>query len=91
MRHNAHCFQMLRNIFGNGRPFSEGDFFIIGYFLSAFPDMHIQIEDMIVEKDKLVARLSSHGTHQDECFGLPSTQKMFRIPASTLSASAMTR
>jgi predicted ester cyclase len=57
-------------------PGIEGAKFIIGYFLSAFPD--VQIEDMIVEEDKLVARLSSHGTHRGEFFGLPPTQKTFQ-------------
>lgn len=59
-------------------PGIEGAKFIIGYFLSAFPDVQIQIDDMIVEDDKLVARLSSHGTHQGNFFGLPPTQKMFQ-------------
>lgn len=59
-------------------PGVEGAKFIIGYFLSAFPDVQIVIEDMIVEDDKLVARLSSHGTHQGEFFGLPPTHKPFQ-------------
>lgn len=58
-------------------PGIEGAKFIIGFFLNAFPDVRIQLDDMIVEADKLVARLSSHGTHQGEFFGLPPTHKTF--------------
>jgi predicted ester cyclase len=59
-------------------PGVPGAKWIIGYFLSAFPDVHIQIEDMLVEGDKLMARLSSQGTHQGELFGLPPTHKQFQ-------------
>jgi steroid delta-isomerase-like uncharacterized protein len=39
----------------------------------AFPDWHITIEDMIVEGDKLVARMSVTGTHRGPFFGIPAT------------------
>ena len=59
-------------------PGIDGAKFIIGYFLDAFPDVQIHLDDMIVEDDKLVARLSSHGTHQGDFFGLPPTHKEFQ-------------
>jgi predicted ester cyclase len=36
----------------------------IGMYLTAFPDLHFTIEDMIAEGDKLVARLTCRGTQK---------------------------
>jgi steroid delta-isomerase-like uncharacterized protein len=41
----------------------------------AFPDLHIRIEDLIAERDKVVARNTVTGTHQGEYMGLPPTGK----------------
>lgn len=39
----------------------------------AFPDLHIAVEDLISEGDKVVARHTVTGTHQGEYLGLPPT------------------
>jgi hypothetical protein len=39
----------------------------------AFPDLHITIEDLIEEGDKVVSRQSVAGTHQGEYMGIPAT------------------
>jgi predicted ester cyclase len=39
----------------------------------AFPDLHIVIEDVIAEGDKVVSRNTVTGTHQGEYMGLPPT------------------
>jgi steroid delta-isomerase-like uncharacterized protein len=39
----------------------------------AFPDLHITIEDLIAEGDKVVVRNTITGTHQGEYVGLPPT------------------
>jgi steroid delta-isomerase-like uncharacterized protein len=41
----------------------------------AFPDLHITIEDLIAEGDKVVARNSVTGTHQGDYMGLEPTGK----------------
>jgi len=41
----------------------------------AFPDLHITVEDLIAEGDKVVGRNSVTGTHQGEYMGLPPTGK----------------
>lgn len=41
----------------------------------AFPDFHNTIEDLIAEGDKVVARLTYHGTHRGELFGIAPTGK----------------
>lgn len=40
-----------------------------------FPDLHITIEDLIAEEDKVVARRSVTGTQQGEYMGRPPTGK----------------
>ncbi len=41
--------------------------------LRAFPDLHVTVEDVIAEGDKVVARDTVTGTHQGEYMGLPPT------------------
>jgi steroid delta-isomerase-like uncharacterized protein len=41
--------------------------------LRAFPDLHVAVEDVIAEGDKVVARNTVTGTHQGEYRGLPPT------------------
>ena len=53
----------------------EGTKRAIGMFLTAFPDVHLTVEDMIAEGDKVVARLTVSGTQQGAFLGIPSTSK----------------
>jgi steroid delta-isomerase-like uncharacterized protein len=39
----------------------------------AYPDLHVTVEDLIAEGDKVVTRNSVTGTHQGEYMGLPPT------------------
>ncbi len=41
----------------------------------AFPDLHVMVEDLIEEDDKVVGRNTVSGTHQGEYMGLPPTGK----------------
>ncbi|MEU6264578.1 ester cyclase [Saccharopolyspora shandongensis] len=41
--------------------------------LRAFPDIHVAVEDMVAEGDKVVFRNTVTGTHQGEYRGLPPT------------------
>jgi steroid delta-isomerase-like uncharacterized protein len=43
--------------------------------LQAFPDLHLTVEDMIAEGDKIVVRNTVTGTHRGEYLGLPPTGK----------------
>jgi steroid delta-isomerase-like uncharacterized protein len=43
--------------------------------LRAFPDLHVTVEDVIAEGDKVVCRNTVTGTHQGEYMGLPPTGK----------------
>jgi predicted ester cyclase len=48
-------------------------------FLTAFPDVHITIEDMIAEEDKVVARLVATATNTGSFAGQPPTGKKVEI------------
>jgi steroid delta-isomerase-like uncharacterized protein len=56
-------------------PNREGFRHFIGSFFAALPDFHYTIEDMIVEGDKVVARLTAQGTQTGEFAGIPATGK----------------
>lgn len=43
--------------------------------LQAFPDLHLVVEDMIAEGDKVVVRNTVTGTHRGEYMGLAPTGK----------------
>ncbi len=44
-------------------------------FLNAFPDLHVTVEDMIAEGDKVVAYKTLSGTHSGCHLGIPPTGK----------------
>ena len=46
---------------------------------AGFPDLHITIEDMIAEGDRVVTRWTARGTHQGEYMGIPPTGKSVEI------------
>jgi predicted ester cyclase len=43
--------------------------------LRAFPDLHVEVEDVIAEGDKVVSRNAVSGTHQGEYMGVAPTGK----------------
>jgi len=44
-------------------------------FKTAFPDMSINVEDMVSEGDVVVARFTGTATHKGELMGAPATNK----------------
>ena len=44
-------------------------------FRTAFPDLHLTIEDIIAEGDTVVVRHTARGTHQGDLMGMPPTGK----------------
>jgi uncharacterized protein YhfF/predicted ester cyclase len=47
----------------------------------AFPDLRIEIEDLIAEADKVVARMSFSGTHRGPFRGIPPTGRQVHFTA----------
>src|SRR5215203_326284 len=54
-------------------PGLEGAKQVFSSFHTAFPDLQVNVEDMISEGDKVVARLTVRGTHQGEFMGITPT------------------
>ena len=44
-------------------------------FHAAFPDLHVDIQDVLADGDKVIARMHWTGTHQGEFMGMPATGK----------------
>ena len=57
----------------------EGTKQAIATMLEGFPDLHITIEDMIAEGDKVVIRFTTHGTQQRTLGGIPPTGKQVAV------------
>ncbi|HKY53623.1 MAG TPA: ester cyclase [Anaerolineales bacterium] len=60
-------------------PGLEGRKIFASALLSAFPDLHVQLEDMVADGDKLVTRYTVHGTHNGELMGISPTGKQISI------------
>ncbi len=52
---------------------SEGLSRQMDMFYHAFPNLDVQIKDMVAEGDKVVVRFEAPGTHQNEFAGIPPT------------------
>ena len=48
-------------------------------YRAAFPDLRMESEDVLVDGDKVVARVRATGTHQGEFAGMPATGKSVDI------------
>ncbi len=48
---------------------------LVNIFTVAFPDLHVQIDELIAEGDKVVARVTTGGTHQSDLMGMAATGK----------------
>lgn len=51
----------------------EGVKALFHMYRAAFPDLNMDVEDLIVSGDKAVARVRATGTHQGEFLGMPAT------------------
>jgi steroid delta-isomerase-like uncharacterized protein len=58
--------------FGRG---PEGQKQLIAFYRSAFPDVRMEIEDMVAEGDRVVVRWKGTGTHTGELMGVPPSGK----------------
>ena len=60
-------------------PGPEGFKMLIGMFQAGFPDMHVVIEDVLGEGDKVATRGYFTGTHKGEFNGIPATGKKINV------------
>ena len=52
---------------------------------SAFPDIHVKVEDVFGADDKVVLRWSARMTHQGNTLGVPATGKPVRLTGITIA------
>jgi len=48
-------------------------------YFAAIPDLHVTIDDMVAEGDKVAVRCTVEGTPQGALLGIPPTGKSFRV------------
>ena len=48
-------------------------------YRAAFPDLRMEAEDVLVDGDKVVARVRATGTHQGAFMGMPATGKRVEV------------
>lgn len=53
----------------------EGFRQIYAHFLTAFPDLRIEVEDVVAQEDRTVARIRCRGTHGADLMGIAATQR----------------
>ena len=66
----------------------EGTKRAIDMFLKAFPDVHLTVEDMIVEGDKVVTRYTSRGAQKGRFMGIPPTGKQMAVSSIIIARIA---
>ena len=52
---------------------------VLEMFRSAFPDLHLTVEDQIQENEQVVTRFAIRGTHRGDLMGLRATGKKFDV------------
>ena len=57
----------------------EGAKKVFRMFHTAFPDMHVEPQDMVAEGEKIVLRWTGTATHQGPFFGIPPTGRQVRV------------
>ena len=51
----------------------------VAMYRVAFPDVHITIEDILAEGDRVMTRWSATGTHKGELLGIAPTEKKVTV------------
>lgn len=51
----------------------------LGLFLTAFPNLRMEADDILADGDKVAVRGTMSGTHQGEFMGIPGTNNNFKI------------
>ena len=70
----------LAHLPGNSEPTNrEGFKGFVTLFYAAFPDLTHKVEDQIAEDDKVVTRVTAHGSHQGHFQGIAPTGKEVMI------------
>jgi len=60
----------------------------LSMYLTAIPDLHLTLEDVIAEGDRVVSRQTYRGTHQGTLMGIPPTGKQITLTGIAISRFA---
>ena len=60
-------------------PGFEGRKMFYGAFISAFPDVYVQVQDLVAEGNKVVTYWAATGTHKGELMGIPATGRSVTV------------
>ena len=63
----------------------------VGAYLTAFPDLHFTVEDLVAEGDRVVWRFNSHATHLGVLMGIPPTGKQALVTGIVIFRLAESR
>jgi steroid delta-isomerase-like uncharacterized protein len=78
-----------RYISGQASPLDrEGQKQRIASFHQGLPDVHLTLEDLVAEGDRVVFRISLRGTHTGTLMGVPPTGKQVTISAIDIARLA---
>ena len=50
-------------------------------FRAAFPDLHVSIDDLLIDGDRFASRTTVTGTHTGDLMGLPATGRHISVQA----------
>jgi len=50
-------------------------------FRAAFPDLHVSIDDLLIDGDRFASRTTVTGTHTGDLMGIPATGKHISVEA----------
>jgi predicted ester cyclase len=53
----------------------------VAAFRAAFPDLHVSIEDLLIDGDRFASRTTVTGTHTGDLMGLPATGQRISVEA----------
>ena len=52
-------------------------------FFAALPDVHLEIEDVVADRDRAAVRWRATGTHAGDGFGFPATKQQVHFRGTT--------
>ena len=54
-------------------------------FRAAFPDIHIEVDELVCQDDRVAVKCTVTGTHRGDALGVPATNKPVRISGMGLA------
>lgn len=57
----------------------EGFKRVLGPFIEAFPDLHLEVQFTVADDDRIMFYISTTGTHKGPFMGMAPTGKQFRV------------